>query len=483
MLDYASVRMVLSMINAKGLPFINEYVDSLNIILQAENKRLTYAQKCWMKFVLLGILVTNSVCWARLERFSIGYYSIGTISWMFKRGKICWGLLLKSSVTHIIDKYRITHGVLAIDDSDKSRSKNTKAIAKAHKMKDKKTGGYVNGQNVVFLLLISNGITLPVGFKLYEPDAALKVRKKECQRLKAKNVAKKYWPKPVKRSALYPTKIELALELIKEFTTSHKSVKITAVVADALYGTKKFIDDAMATTKQKQIITQLRSTQNIVVNNKTFKLSDFFKQYNGTQNIAQLRYNDRSVQYVPCKFMVKGHNKKYWIIALKYDGETEYRYLIANDMSWQAIDVIKVYALRWLIEVFIQDWKSNEGWDSMAKQPGIDGSIRGITLSLLCDHALLTHSEQIALFKKWEPACTVGSLREKIMIESLLEFIKTIIDSDNPQELFETHKNNINEIFTLKKSTKHIRNDCIPSVLLSSRTLQSANSNHLNKVA
>ena len=72
MLDYASVRMVLSMINAKGFPFINEYVDLLNIILQAENKRLTYAQKCWMKFVLLGILVTNSVCWARLERFSIG---------------------------------------------------------------------------------------------------------------------------------------------------------------------------------------------------------------------------------------------------------------------------------------------------------------------------------------------------------------------------------------------------------------------------
>lgn len=454
------------MICPNGLSFINEYIESLNKILQQENKQqLTSTQRIWMKFVLLGILVTNTVCWAKMERFSIGQYSNKAISWMFRRGKICWGLLLTSSVKYIIKKYKITNCVLGIDDSDKTRSKNATEIAKIHKIKDKKTAGYMNGQNVVFLVLVSNGITLPVGFKLYEPDPEIKKRKIAYKKLKIKNVAKKYLPKVVKRSPLFPTKVELALLLLKEFTLNHSNIKITAVVADALYGTKQFVCQGLLITKKAQIITELKSTQNIVVNNKTIQLAKFFKQYLGKQTIMQLRYNNKTVQYVAGKFIVKAHNQKYWVIALKYEEEENYRYLIASNMSWQATDVIQTYALRWLIEVFIQDWKSNEGWDSMAKQPGIDGSVHGITLSLLCDHALLIHPEQIALFKKWEPACTVGSLREKVMLDSLLEFIKIIINSDNPQQLFETYKNNINQIFVLRNSTKHIRNKYIPNVL------------------
>jgi DDE superfamily endonuclease len=472
------------MICPDGLSFINDYIESLNKILQQENKQqLTKIQRYWIKFVLLGILVTNSVCWVKMERFSIGIYSNKAISWMFRHGKVCWGLLLTASIKHIIKKYKIKNCVLGIDDSDKSRSKNTTEIAKAHKIKDKKTAGYMNGQNIVFLVLVSNGITLPVGFKLYEPDPEVKKSKGARKALKAKGVLKKYLPKEVKRSRFFPTKVELALLLLKEFTINHPSIKITAVVADALYGTKQFVAQALIITKKAQIITELKSTQNIVVNNKTIQLAKFFKHYMGKQTIMQLRYNNKSIQYVASKFTVKSHNQKYWVIALKYEGEENYRYLIASNMSWQATDVLQTYALRWLIEIFIQDWKSNEGWDSMAKQPGIDGSIRGITLSLLCDHALLTHPEQIALFKKWEPAYTVGSLREKVMLDSLLEFIKTIINSDNPHQLFETYKNSINQIFVLRKSTKHIRNNYISNVLQSTNSDCAVNSESIPNAA
>ncbi len=44
-------------------------------------------------------------------------------------------------------------------------------------------------------------------------------------------------------------------------------------------------------------------------------------------------------------------------------------------------DIIKAYVLRWLEEVFIQDWKSYEGWNQLAKQRGIEGSDRGVILS------------------------------------------------------------------------------------------------------
>ena len=141
------------MICPDGLSFINDYIESLNKILQQENRQqLTKTQRYWMKFVLLGILVTNSVCWTKMERFSAGQYSNKAISWMFRHGKIYWGLLLTASVKHIIKKYKIKNCVLGVDDSDKSRSKNATEIAKVHKIKDKKTAGYMNGQNIVFLV-------------------------------------------------------------------------------------------------------------------------------------------------------------------------------------------------------------------------------------------------------------------------------------------------------------------------------------------
>ena len=46
------------------------------------------------------------------------------------------------------------------------------------------------------------------------------------------------------------------------------------------------------------------------------------------------------------------------------------------------------YTLRWLVEVFFEDWKLYEGWAGMAKQPDEEGSFRGVILSLLLDHAL-----------------------------------------------------------------------------------------------
>jgi hypothetical protein len=135
------------------------------------------------------------VCWSKIERFSLGNYSLNAISWMFRHSKIFWNNLLTASVTNLIKLYNITDCVLAIDDTDKSRSKNIKRIGMAHKIKDKKTSGYFMGQNIVKLLLISNGVSLPVGFRLYEPDPNLKKYKLELARLRKKKVPKIYWPK------------------------------------------------------------------------------------------------------------------------------------------------------------------------------------------------------------------------------------------------------------------------------------------------
>ena len=49
----------------------------------------------------------------------------------------------------------------------------------------------------------------------------------------------------------------------------------------------------------------------------------------------------------------------------KRQGEEDYRYIVATDLSWRTLDIVEAYSLRWLIEVVFEDWKANEGWNKL----------------------------------------------------------------------------------------------------------------------
>jgi hypothetical protein len=137
--------------------FIKNFINDLDKALGGlkPNAKLSRTQKVWLGFCLTGILLMNSVCWAKFERASLGRYKISALSWMFRDAKICWNIMLQASVLLILKRYGITEGVIAIDESDRARSKRTKRIHHVHKQKHKASGGYVNGQTVVLLLLVT----------------------------------------------------------------------------------------------------------------------------------------------------------------------------------------------------------------------------------------------------------------------------------------------------------------------------------------
>ena len=126
----------------------------------------------------MGILLSNQVCWAAFERVGLGGYSQAALSWMFRRSKLLWSLLLHVSILLILNKYNIKEGEWVGDDSDRQRAKITKRIFAASKIFDKKTGGWFNGQTVVLLFLVTGKVSLPVGFRFYQPDPAVTVWKK-----------------------------------------------------------------------------------------------------------------------------------------------------------------------------------------------------------------------------------------------------------------------------------------------------------------
>jgi len=79
---------------------VKEFINPLNDGLSQgqSGHQLSITQKAWLGFCLMGILITNSVCWAKFERASLGSYSRAALSLQFKHAKIPWETLLAASV-------------------------------------------------------------------------------------------------------------------------------------------------------------------------------------------------------------------------------------------------------------------------------------------------------------------------------------------------------------------------------------------------
>ena len=410
------------MIVPEAFPFVLEFLTHVSLCVRKIDPdfKLTWLQKTWLSFCIIGIIVTQSLCWQRFENYSLGRYTVASLSWMLRRSKIKWDVLLQGSILAILKKYGITSGHLESDDSDHQRSKSTEKISFVHKIFDKKTNGYFMGQSLVFLILVTNKITIPVGFRFYAPDPKMTEWKKNDQKLRKNKIPKSKRPKLPKKNPNFPTKIELTIQMLKDFKKNFPDIKIQSISADAAYGSADFFKKANKIFPNVQVISQLKNNQKVHFRNKIISVSQLFKQLPSIKKEVSLRGVIQTVEIASARIKVESHGRVLFVIALKYEGENEFRYIIASDLSWRAVDIVRAYSLRWLIEVFFFDWKMYEGWGQLALQQGDEGACRGVLLSLLVDHCLLFHPEQSARIENKIPAVTVGSLKEKLKNESLL---------------------------------------------------------------
>jgi len=178
------------MLFGKPAPFVSAFVAAVDDAMRAHQPHggMSAIQRAWLAFCVTAVLVTNSVCWARFERASLGTYSLAALSWMFRHSKLPWDALLVASVRVILRHHGITSGHLIIDDTDNARSKAAKALAHLYKLRDKESGGYLWGQSLVFLVLVTPKISLPVGFVFYQPAPELSAWYKQAKGLKKQGV-------------------------------------------------------------------------------------------------------------------------------------------------------------------------------------------------------------------------------------------------------------------------------------------------------
>src|SRR5215813_7085557 len=447
------------MVIGKPAPFVSAFVDAVDAAIRTHQPHhaLSVTQRTWLAFCITAVLVTNSICWARFERASLGAYAMAALSWMFRHSKIPWDHLLVASVRVILRHHGLTSGSLVIDDTDNPRSKSAKALAYLYKLRDKESGGYLWGQSLVFLVLVTPKISFPVGVVFYQPAPELSAWYKTDKSLKKQGVPPQQRPRKPAPNPQYPTKEHLALRLLTSFKTQHSDVRIHAVMADALYGTATFVDGASSLFHGGQVLSQIRSNQNIRAGTRDQHVADYFATHPGTPYRIRIRGGEEVVALVrSARLYVCAHKTKRFIVAIKYAEEETYRYLIASDLSWRTLDIVQGHTLRWLVEVFIQDWKSYEGWSQLTKQPGEEGARHSVILSLLVDHSLFLHPEPQRQPKTNLPAYTVGSLRTHVQAECLIDVIDDLVSADHPQDQLQRFAKALHEVFALGQSTKHM---------------------------
>jgi hypothetical protein len=67
-------RLETRMIIGKPAPFVSAFIDAVDTAIRAHQPHhaMSATQRAWLAFCLTAVLVTNSICWARFERASLG---------------------------------------------------------------------------------------------------------------------------------------------------------------------------------------------------------------------------------------------------------------------------------------------------------------------------------------------------------------------------------------------------------------------------
>ena len=382
-------------------------------------------------FCVTAVLVTNAICWARLARASLGTYALAALSWRFRHRKSPWDDLWVASVRVILRHDGRHSGSLVIDDTANNRSKSAQPLAYLYKLREKESGGSVWGQSLVLLLWGTPTISSPEGFACYQPAPELRAWEKKATALKTPGVPKKPRPSPPPATLLAPTKQALALDVLEQLTTPHPAFQVPSIRAAALYGTAPFVNGAAVLCGGVPVLSQIRSHQQVRRKKREQNVSDYGAPPPGTPHPRRIRGRPEGGASVGrARWYGCAHKTPRFVVALQYEGADTSRSLMASDLPWRTRDMVQGQTLRWLVEMFGQDWKAQEGGSQLTKQPGAAGARQSVILRWRVDHALCVHPDQQAQLTHNLPAYTVGSLRATAQVECLVRVIEHLVSSD-----------------------------------------------------
>jgi len=454
-----------------------EVVDFIDLLCDRKGGARAVQQNT--KYTLAAI-ISHCVCFSVLSFASIcimslGGFTIPQLSQFCRRNSQLIEALVSCAIIYILSLAQAGSITLVIDDTDRPRSKMVKALGYVFKTICKKTNGFHMAQNIVFVCVVTKYFVFPIAWKYYTPDPKVSKWRAERNKLNAKNKSKKKKSSkknkklialgkcPKRDAAKYPSKLEIAiilLAIVKNYililSGKNKIFNVVSISADAAYLSPELCDDVYNLFPKAQLISQMKSTQMVCrKRGAPISVKDYFCHKTPQRKIVTIRGKDKIVEFMHDKLVVKSHGKKLFIIAVRYEGETEFRYIVATKLSWRPEDIIIHYGLRWLVEVDIQDWKQHSGFGKGACMQGDEGSSCALNLSMLSVYLLLTHPLQLRRLRSGLSFCTMGSLAQRLYVNFFMHNMGRIILSEDPKKSYNEVKDAIEHVFALRDSEKH----------------------------
>jgi hypothetical protein len=77
--------------------------------------------------------------------------------------------------------------------------------------------------------------------------------------------------------------------LLREFRADHPDFSVKAILADALYGSAAWMNQAVALFPKTQVISQLKQTQNVRFGQREMTVAQYFATHPGVAMTLRLR--------------------------------------------------------------------------------------------------------------------------------------------------------------------------------------------------
>ena len=272
----------------------------------------------WLACCVTAVVVTHSMCWARLARASLGPYALAALAWMLRHSQLPWDALRVASVRVMLRPHGITAGHRIIDDTDNARSQSAKALAPLSKLRDKESGGDLWGPSLGCLVLVPPPMSIPGGCVFYEPAPARRAWYKQAKRLKQQGVPPTQRPPTPTPHAPSPTQQHLALRLLAAVKAHHPAIRVHGIAAEALYGPGACVEAASARFEGGQVLAPIRRTQPMRVGQRAQPVADYFATPPGTPHTLRSRGGAERVALVgSARLDVCAHQTQRCIVAIK----------------------------------------------------------------------------------------------------------------------------------------------------------------------
>jgi len=353
---------------AERLPFI---VAGLAFLQPA----LTNIQFNTLTMVATALVLGCNFSLTEINRMWLGEKCVSTLSYFFSDAKFSTNEMMNLYALQVIKLYKLKGGYYCVDDTMKHHTNFCKWIYGVFVLFDHALKTNLKAVCIVFLYY-SDGddVKFPINFRIYYQDT------KKMPWQKGKNTVCK-------------TKYDLALEMIK--WALDKGFPRGVVLADSWFGSGPFIEglksfgmsyvvEIKASFKVRVPFTEpkLTATGKKVKNQYALIcLSDVFKAIIPFSKCGFPAKESKAEKVLyHAKIMTAQLNSisgKHRIVQSVDPVKLTTKYLLTNELTWEASKIISAYSNRWVIEEFFRNAKQLTDMEGATIR-----SEQGVTLSL-----------------------------------------------------------------------------------------------------